>query len=123
MVAVAEIDGAAAATRAEDIVRRAGTSFYWAMRFLPRPKREAMFALYAYCREVDDIADEPAPERIIAARKGTRFGVAPKRPTVLMFDRPQWLSDRHSCRSRRNAVPAGRRWRIRSCMDGPQRCS
>lgn len=31
------------------------------MRFLPRPKREAMFALYAYCREVDDIADEPAP--------------------------------------------------------------
>jgi len=62
LVAIAEIDGATAATRAEEVVRRAGTSFYWAMRFLPRPKREAMFALYAFCREVDDIADEPAPE-------------------------------------------------------------
>ncbi len=68
MVAVAEIDGAAAATRAEVVVRQAGTSFYWAMRFLPKPKREAMFALYAYCREVDDIADEPAPEADKLAR-------------------------------------------------------
>ena len=68
MVALAEIDSAAAATRAEDVVRRAGTSFYWAMRFLPRPKREAMFALYAYCRDVDDIADEPAPEADKLAR-------------------------------------------------------
>lgn len=40
------------------IVRRAGTSFYWAMRFLPKAKREAIFAVYAFCREVDDIADE-----------------------------------------------------------------
>jgi squalene synthase HpnD/squalene synthase HpnC len=42
---------------ARDRVRRAGTSFYWAMRLLPREKREAMFAIYAFCREVDDIAD------------------------------------------------------------------
>ncbi len=35
-----------------------GTSFYWAMRFLPRARREAMFAIYAFCREVDDIADD-----------------------------------------------------------------
>lgn len=41
------------------VARRAGTSFYWAMRFLPKPQREAMFALYAYCRELDDIADGP----------------------------------------------------------------
>ena len=39
------------------IVERSGTSFYWGMRFLPREKREAMYALYAFCREVDDIAD------------------------------------------------------------------
>lgn len=39
------------------IVKRSGTSFYWGMRFLPRDKREAMYALYAFCREVDDIAD------------------------------------------------------------------
>ena len=34
-----------------------GSSFYWAMRMLPLARREAMFAIYAFCREVDDIAD------------------------------------------------------------------
>ncbi|MCB2099680.1 MAG: presqualene diphosphate synthase HpnD [Rhodobacterales bacterium] len=43
-------------------VRHAGTSFYWAMRVLPPAKRDAMFAVYAFCREVDDIADGPDPE-------------------------------------------------------------
>ena len=43
----------------EEIVRRSGSSFYWAMRRLPEDKRRAMFAIYAFCREVDDIADEP----------------------------------------------------------------
>ena len=38
-------------------VRASGTSFFWAMRFLPKLKREAIFAVYAFCREVDDIAD------------------------------------------------------------------
>jgi phytoene synthase len=39
-------------------VEAAGTSFYWAMRLLPKPRREGMFAVYAFCREVDDIADD-----------------------------------------------------------------
>ena len=43
----------------EAVVRRSGTAFYWAMRRLPDEKRRAMFAVYAFCREVDDIADEP----------------------------------------------------------------
>ena len=43
----------------EGVVRRSGTSFFWAMRRLPAEKRRAMFAVYAFCREVDDIADEP----------------------------------------------------------------
>jgi len=38
-------------------VQAAGSSFYWAMRFLPERKRDALFAIYAFCREVDDIAD------------------------------------------------------------------
>jgi len=46
-----------AAVTVEDIVRRAGTSFYWAMRRLPENKRRAMYGIYAFCREVDDIAD------------------------------------------------------------------
>jgi presqualene diphosphate synthase len=40
-------------------VRQSKTSFYWAMRMLDRPRRLAMYAVYAFCREVDDIADEP----------------------------------------------------------------
>lgn len=43
-------------------VGASGSSFYLAMRLLPPAKREAMFAIYAFCREVDDIADEPAPQ-------------------------------------------------------------
>lgn len=35
-----------------------GSSFYYSFLFLPRAKREAITALYAFCREVDDIADE-----------------------------------------------------------------
>jgi squalene synthase HpnD len=39
-------------------VKASGTSFYSAMRLLPEARRAAMFAIYAFCREVDDIADE-----------------------------------------------------------------
>lgn len=41
------------------IVTGAGSSFYWALRFLPRERRHAIFAVYAFCRTVDDIADGP----------------------------------------------------------------
>jgi presqualene diphosphate synthase len=39
----------------------AHSSFYSAMRILPERQREAMFALYGFCREVDDIADDRGP--------------------------------------------------------------
>jgi presqualene diphosphate synthase len=42
----------------EVIVRAAGTSFYRAMRILAPDRRQAMYAIYAFCRAVDDIADE-----------------------------------------------------------------
>ncbi|HJU19776.1 MAG TPA: presqualene diphosphate synthase HpnD [Stellaceae bacterium] len=42
-------------------VAAAGTSFYWAMRLLPRERREGMYAVYAFCREIDDIADDERP--------------------------------------------------------------
>jgi phytoene synthase len=45
-------------------VEAAGTSFYWAMRMLPQERRDGMYAIYAFCREVDDIADDwPAEQR------------------------------------------------------------
>ena len=47
------------APAAEDARQRAsGSSFYAAMRIMPRGQREAMFEIYAFCRAVDDIADE-----------------------------------------------------------------
>jgi squalene synthase HpnD len=42
----------------ERVVRSAGTSFYQGMRVLPPDRRHAMYAIYAFCRIVDDIADE-----------------------------------------------------------------
>jgi presqualene diphosphate synthase len=42
-------------------VEAAGTSFYWAMRVLPQDRRNGMYAVYAWCREVDDIADDDRP--------------------------------------------------------------
>jgi phytoene synthase len=44
-----------------DVVVQARTSFYWSMRLLPADKRQAMFAVYAFCRVVDDIADGDLP--------------------------------------------------------------
>jgi len=38
--------------------RAKGSSFYSAMRILPRAQREAMYAIYDICRAVDDVADE-----------------------------------------------------------------
>ena len=57
------IGGAAAAAVQK---KAAGSSFYLAMRLMPREERDAMFAIYAFCRKVDDIADDGVgtrPER------------------------------------------------------------
>ncbi len=52
------------------VTRASGSSFLAAMRLLAKPRREAMYAIYAFCREVDDVADEPAP----LADKKVRLG-------------------------------------------------
>jgi presqualene diphosphate synthase len=49
--------------------RISGSSFYTAMRLMPKVEREAMFAVYMFCRLVDDIADDgtrPRPARAAA---------------------------------------------------------
>ncbi|MPZ31111.1 MAG: presqualene diphosphate synthase HpnD [Rhodospirillales bacterium] len=43
--------------------RISGSSFYTAMRLMPKAQREAMFAIYMYCRLVDDIADDGTRQR------------------------------------------------------------
>ena len=48
-----------------------GSSFYAAMRILPHDQREAMFQIYSFCRQVDDIADSDGPreERLAALQQ------------------------------------------------------
>lgn len=41
----------------DEITRRAAANFYYGIRLLPRPKRQAMSAVYAFARRVDDIGD------------------------------------------------------------------
>lgn len=71
----------------ECAVNNSGSSFLAAMRFLPSDKRRAMYALYSFCREVDDIADETGtPEekrrRLAEWREeiDRLFGGSPGRP-------------------------------------------
>jgi presqualene diphosphate synthase len=55
-----------AVANASDGSSASGSSFYAAMRILPREQREAMFQIYTFCRQVDDIADSdgPRPQRL-----------------------------------------------------------
>ena len=51
----------------EDKARQSGSSFTISFRFLPEPKRRAMTALYAFCREVDDVVDECSDANVARA--------------------------------------------------------
>jgi 15-cis-phytoene synthase len=39
------------------LTRRSRSNFYYAFLTLPRPRRDALYAVYAFCRIVDDVAD------------------------------------------------------------------
>ncbi|WP_417066696.1 presqualene diphosphate synthase HpnD [Niveibacterium terrae] len=47
-----------------------GSSFYYSFLFLPAPRRRAITALYAFCREIDDVVDECPDPQIAAAKLG-----------------------------------------------------
>src|SRR5665647_2638616 len=51
----------------EDKTRQSGSSFYYSFMFLPADKRRAITALYAFCREVDDVVDECTDELVARA--------------------------------------------------------
>jgi len=44
---------------AQRLTQQSGSSFYYAFRLLPERKRRAIYALYSFCRIVDDCVDEP----------------------------------------------------------------
>jgi phytoene/squalene synthetase len=69
-----------------------GSSFYAGMRILPKTEREAMFAIYGFCRMVDDIADDQQTPPTSAA--------------------PRWMNGLRA--SRRSIMAASRAWRLSS---------
>ena len=46
--------------RCREVARKAASNFYYAFYMLPRPKRDALCAIYAFMRLVDDASDSPA---------------------------------------------------------------
>ena len=52
----------------QDKAARSGSSFYYAFLFLPPPRRRAITALYAFCREVDDVVDEMREPAVARAK-------------------------------------------------------
>lgn len=96
-------DMAAARDHARAVVARSGTSFGLGMRILSRARRDAMFALYAFCREIDDIADEGGTqaEKLAALADwreeiGRLYEGHPEKPTAIalsehihVFDLPK----------------------------------
>jgi len=49
----------------QDKAASSGSSFYYSFLFLPKKKRQAITALYAFCREIDDVTDEIKDSNIV----------------------------------------------------------
>lgn len=87
----------------QDKAAKSGSSFYYSFLFLPPEKRRAITALYAFCREVDDVVDEctePDVARVKLqwwrAELGELFNGTPQHPVtralspaVASFDLPE----------------------------------
>jgi phytoene synthase len=101
---------------ARSICRRHAKSFYFSSFFLPRDRREAAYAVYAFCRQLDDSVDDALPgdagvdgfldllDRIYppdALTEVDRAGIAPAlAQTVRQFDipRPLFVEIAEGCR-------------------------
>lgn len=63
-----------------DLARRSARNFYYSFWILPRPKRAAMCALYAFFRRTDDLGDDEAPlderrAKLVAWREALNRGL------------------------------------------------
>ena len=74
----------------DDKAAHSGSSFYYAFRFLPPPRRAAITAFYAFCREVDDVVDEVNDASLAAAKLAwwrkevaSAFAGQPSHPVML----------------------------------------
>lgn len=66
-----------------------GSSFYYSFLFLPAERRRAITALYAFCREVDDVVDDATDPQVAAtklawwrAEVGNLFAGTPQHPVT-----------------------------------------
>jgi phytoene synthase len=85
-------------TPASDGVCRALTkasrsNFAYAFLVLPKPKREALYAIYAFCRISDDVVDEPRLAHP-ALRQGDAVGAEPASPTERL---KSWRAELDAC--------------------------
>lgn len=90
MNATATITDFEARDHVHNVVEASGSSFLQGMRLLPEERREGMYAVYAFCREIDDVADEPAP----VAEKMARLREWRREIERLYEGRPQTLTGR-----------------------------
>ncbi|MDE2094303.1 MAG: presqualene diphosphate synthase HpnD [Burkholderiales bacterium] len=73
----------------QDRATHSGSSFYYAFLFLPPPRRAAITAFYAFCREVDDVVDEVTDPGVAAVKLawwrkevGSAFAGQPSHPAM-----------------------------------------
>jgi phytoene synthase len=73
----------------QDKAAASGSSFYYAFLFLPAPRRAAITAFYAFCREVDDVVDETSDAGVAAAKLawwrlevGSAYAGTPSHPVM-----------------------------------------
>jgi phytoene synthase len=89
------------------LARRAASSFYLAFWLLPRAKRRAMCALYAFLRRTDDLVDRIAP---LAARRDAlaAWRDSLRRALTGVYDEPMWPAVHDTVR--RYAIPHDYLW-------------
>lgn len=71
----------------EKVARSRARNFYWSFLLLPRPKRQAMCAVYAFMRECDDLSDGPRASAEAMARWRTDLG---RTLAGTLADHPIW---------------------------------
>lgn len=68
----AQAEAAADQAYCTRLTKASGSNFYYAFMPLPRPRRDALFAIYAFCRHADDLVDE-TPDPALAAQRLTQW--------------------------------------------------
>jgi phytoene synthase len=70
----------------QDKAAASGSSFYYAFLFLPAPRRAAITAFYAFCREVDDVVDETSDNGVAFAGRPSHPVMKALMPLAAEFD-------------------------------------